>query len=186
MNFTQPLLKEDIQMPPKQRKLVSIFDSSRYLKDKKLPLDTNTNKSPIKGSNDNIIFPNFENIKAIENQEKEEEFYNNKITKIVDEIIKHRILIKLKKNIMSLVDGRIICFSDLIKIMCSYNSFNFRINLDELERDNLEIILDYFDIIEWNKSRYMWENKEEDLNKWFNGIGNIVELEEVKKYNKYF
>lgn len=187
MSILQPILKDDLQLPPRTgRRLQSIFDPSHYQSDKNLPLNLNTIKSrPL--SNDHIMLPNLDQPNSIENpkvnenenEKEEEEFYNTKITKIVHEIMQHRILIKLKKNIMSLVDGKIILFSDLIKIMCSYNSFNYRINLDELDRENLEKVLDYLDIVEWNKSRYMWENKEDELNKWFVSIDNILEFEQV-------
>lgn len=185
MSILQPILKEDIQLPlkPPGKKLVSIFDSSHYKKQTNLDLHPNIEKNR-SFSNEKEIkeLSNIEQSNQIENKiedEAEEEFYNTKVTKIVHEIMKHRILIKLKKNIMSLVDGKIILFSDLIKIMCSYNSFNYRINLDELDRDNLEKILDYLDIIEWNKSRYMWENKEDELNNWFHCIENLFEFERV-------
>jgi hypothetical protein len=178
MNATKNLLKDDIHILQKSREIKNIFDSSRYMKDKK-PSSISPNKLLNVSQNEKIDKVNKENEISIENNEKMKDFSDFKVTKILDEIIKHRILIKLKKNIMSLVDGRIICFSDLIKIMCSYNSFNYRINLDELEREYLEKILDYLDIIEWNKSRYMWENKEEELNKWYGSIDNIVGLEEV-------
>jgi len=181
MNNTQNLLKEEIPLPSKiNRPFQSIFDSARYLKDKNQPISV-TNKNRRSNSNENLVLPNLDLQKSNEGKvdEDDEEYYHTKISKIVLEIMKHRILIKLKKNIMSLVDGKIICFSDLIKIMCSYNSFNYRIDLEELDRENMEKILDYLDIIEWNKSRYMWENKEEELNKWYNGIENMLELEQV-------
>ena len=183
MSILQPILKDDLQLPSKPgRKLVSIFDSSHYLKEKNIGLNPNVNKNrSFINENDNALLPSLEQPNQIEIKEEdaEEVSYNTKITKIVHEIMKHRILIKLNKNVMSLVDGKIILFSDLIKIMCSYNSFNYRINLDELDRENLEKILDYLDIIEWNKSRYMWENKEDELNKWYKSIDNILEFEQV-------
>jgi len=180
MSILQPILKDCIQLPKPGKKLLSIFDSSHYNKENNLPLNPSTTKNRSL-SNENITLPHPEAPNSIEIKEKnpEEEFYNTKITKIVHEIMNHRILIKLKKNIMSLVDGKIILFSDLIKIMCSYNSFNYRINLDELDRESLEKILDYLEIIEWNKSRYMWENKENELNKWYNSFENILDFEQV-------
>ncbi len=179
MSILKPILKNDIQLPARLgRKLVNIFDPSNYKKEKNLDLNPKEIKNrSFSNENENKELPNFE--QANQEEEKEEKFYNNKITTIVNEIIKHRVLIKLKKNIMSLVDGKIILFSDLIKIMCSYNSFNYRIILEELDRENLEKILDYLDIIEWNKSQYMWENKEDELNKWFHSIESIHEFEQV-------
>jgi len=176
------MLKDDIILHEKSRGLVSIFDSTRNLKLQNM-FDL-SHKQPRPFTNNDTVLQNLDYTSGNESI-NEEDYYNNKITKIINEIIKHRILIKLKKNIMSLVDGKIILFSDLIKVMCSYNSFNYRITLDELDRDNLEKILDYLDIIEWNKSKYMWENKDDELNKWFKGIEKMVELEEVLYFFKF-
>ena len=172
MNTTKKSKENEGEIPfiKAERKIVNIFDPSTYLKNPKI--------------NQKVEIPLIKDDKNKQKEEKEDEeddgkFYTNKLARIVEEITKHRILIKLKKNIMSLVEGKIIIFSDLIKNLCSYNSFNYRINLDELNRDDLERILDFLDIIEWNKSRFMWENKEEELNKWYNSLDNISDIEEV-------
>jgi hypothetical protein len=168
------LKKNDLNQ---NRKIVNIFDESTYQKDLK-PKEIDK----VKENNEITIKEKEEKeIKEKDNKEKEneEKIYTNKLAKIVEEITKHRILIKLKNNIMSLVEGKIIMFSDLIKYLCSYNSFNYRINLDELNRDNFELILDFLDIIEWNKSRFIWDNKEDELNKWYNSLDNVSEIEEV-------
>lgn len=180
-----PILKK----PDPNKRILNIFDSSTYsnsknlkTKDKKETLSENYKEK----ENTEILFEK-ESLaekekEIIEEKEKDEEekIYTNKLAKIIEEITKHRILIKLKNNIMSLVEGKILLFSDLIKYLCSYNSFNYRINLDELSRDNFELILDFLDIIEWNKSRYMWDNKEDELNRWYNGLFSVSEIEEVR------
>lgn len=186
MNTLRPMIKDDIELPKNKKEIISIFDSTRLMKEKNLALNSSPNKNANTIYDEKLEMIVIENNKYIDNEaqvnkelEKEFDYYNNKFNRLIEDIMKQRILIKLKRNIMSLVDGRIICFSDLIKIMCSYNSFNYRINLDELDRDHLEKILDYLDIIEWSKAKYLWENKEEELTKWYHSLGNIVEFEEV-------
>ena len=161
------LSKEKDELPILKNETLNIFNKNLIKNN-----ENEYNKSK-------ILLKEYESKNNLKVEDEEMNFYDNKITKIIDEIKKNRILIKLKKNVMSLVDGRIIWFSDLIKILCSYNSFNYRLTLEELDRDSLDKILDFMDIIEWDKSRYIWENKYEELNKWFDNIENLEQFEFV-------
>lgn len=85
----------------------------------------------------------------------------------VEEIMKRKILLKLQKSITFIVDGRIIRFSDLIKSLCSRNKFDYRINLETIDRQYLLSIIDFIEILEWNKEKFVFDVKAEELNNWY-------------------
>lgn len=103
-----------------------------------------------------------------------------KFNQIVDDIMRKKILLKLKKNITILVDGKILKFSDLMKQLCSSSSFNYRLTLETISRENFLKIIEFIDIIEWNKQKYMFDIKAGELNNWYENNFHIMSnLEEV-------
>ena len=98
-----------------------------------------------------------------------------KYTNILDEILKQRIMMKLKNNYSLLVDGRIIKFSEMLKLTSACANFDYKVNLENINKTEFSKIIDFLQIIEWNKSSYIEEIKAGELNNWYIKIQNQTE-----------
>jgi hypothetical protein len=81
-------------------------------------------------------------------------------------IISKNILIKFNLGITYIVKGKIIMFSDFIKLLCTTNDFDFRLELP-VDVDEFRKILEFLDILEWNKQHFMFQVKVEELKCWY-------------------
>jgi hypothetical protein len=105
---------------------------------------------------------------------------------LIEEITSKKLFLKLKKNITFFIDGKIIFFSNFIRqLCCTSKNFNYRLNLESVERELLLVILQFIDIIEWSLERYMFEVKFEELNRWYEVNKAIMpKIDELAKYLK--
>lgn len=107
-----------------------------------------------------------------------------KFSQIVDQIVDKNILLKLHKNNITIVDGRILYFSSFIKsLCCNTKDFNCRLNLENVERDILTLIIQFITIVEWNSEKYMFEIKSDELNTWYEN--NKLHLPKIKETATY-
>ena len=84
-----------------------------------------------------------------------------------------------------LVDGRIIKFSELLKLQTSCSNFDYKLNLEQVERRDLTKICEYLAVIEYNKSDYIEDIKAEELENWFEKNKPIMpEIHNLAKYLK--
>jgi len=82
------------------------------------------------------------------------------------EILQKNILFKLNKNATLVVPGKIIRFSELIKKLCCSSNFDFKLTLETVDRTILEMIIEFFEILDWRLEDFFLELKSEDLKHW--------------------
>ena len=109
---------------------------------------------------------------------------NLKYANIIEELLKRQILVKLKKGTTLFVDGRIIKFSELLKFQSATSNFDYKLNLENVDRKDLAKICEYLAIIEYNKSDYIEDIKAEELNSWY--IKNKEIMPEIHNVNNYY
>jgi hypothetical protein len=116
--------------------------------------------------------------------ENENEFIQ--FSNIINQIVNKKILLKLHKNNNYYVDGRILYFSSFIKrLCCTSKDFNFRLDLDNVEREIFSIIVQFLNIIDWETESYMYDIKVDELNSWFETNLSIMnKIEETAVYLK--
>jgi hypothetical protein len=109
-----------------------------------------------------------------------------KFSNILDQIVNKKILLKLNKNNNYYADGRILYFSSFIKrLCCNSKDFNFRLDLDLVERDVLSNIVQFLNIIDWDTETYMFDVKLEELNNWYEtNKSTMYKIEETATYLK--
>jgi hypothetical protein len=106
-----------------------------------------------------------------------------KFSTILEEIMKKKIMLKLHKNVTYIVDGRIIRFSDLIKLLCTSKSFSYRLSLEAVEREPFSMLIDFIDILEWSKEKFLFDVKADELNTWYDI--NHKSLDKVEELSRY-
>lgn len=129
-------------------------------------------------------FTNVDNILANVSNNSSSNALN--FTDIVNEIMKKKMLLKLNKNVTYIVDGRIIHFSNLLKqLCCNCQNFNYRLNLELVDRELFIIILDFIEIINWNKENFIFDIKREELNNWYESNKKMLtQVEDTARYLK--
>lgn len=90
-----------------------------------------------------------------------------RINHIIDRIVESKILLKLNGKLSLYVDGRIIKFSELIKLCSCKASFNYRLTFESLERDTIHIIIEFLEIIDWKFTPYTYKVKLPELDSWY-------------------
>jgi hypothetical protein len=107
-------------------------------------------------------------------------------TELINELVKKQILIKLNKNMTYIADGRLIKFSNLIKqLSCNAKSFNHRLNLENLDKETFSVIMDFLEIVEWNREKFIFDIKMDELSNWYEyNKKNMNNIEEMSKYLK--
>jgi hypothetical protein len=103
--------------------------------------------------------------------------YNHLFSDIIDQIMSKTILIKFKDSLTHIINGKIIMFSEFIKLQCSNKKFNFRLELKKISLPDFLKVNDFFNIIDWKKDKYMFEIKQEELNGWYNT--NIADMDKI-------
>lgn len=103
--------------------------------------------------------------------------------KIIEEITKRKILLKLKHNISYFVDGNIIRFSEYIKLLCCSNSFNYRITLESVDVEIFSKIVEFLNILDWRKEKFVIETKMKELDNWKDS--NIAFMSKIEKVIYY-
>jgi hypothetical protein len=109
--------------------------------------------------------------------------YDDLFIDVLDQIMSKTILIKFKDSHSHMVNGKIILFSDLIKLQCANKKFNFRLDLSKVQLLDFLKISDFLNIIDWRKDKYMFEIKQEELNGWYSA--NIHDMERLRKLCDY-
>lgn len=101
---------------------------------------------------------------------------------IFEEILNRKILLKLKKNLSYFVDGRIIKFSELIRLHSCNNKFDNKLTYEDVDRHTLIIIVEFLEIIQWKHHQYTFDAKLPELDCWWNH--NKLYLNEVENLAK--
>jgi hypothetical protein len=131
----------------------------------------------------------------------EDENIKFKFADLLHEILQKNILLKLNKHATLIVPGKIIRFSELIKKQCCSSNFDCKITLETVERPVLEMILEFFQILDWRLEEFFLELKSEELKNWtetykpfikqiestsrFLGINQVLMyLNELEEFNK--
>jgi hypothetical protein len=102
---------------------------------------------------------------------------------MLDQIMSKTILIKFKDSQTHMINGKIIMFSEFIKLQCTNKKFNYRLDLPKVSLFEFLKVNDFLNIIDWRKDRYMFEIKQDELNGWYSA--NINEMERIKKLCEY-
>lgn len=100
---------------------------------------------------------------------------------LVEEIIKGKLFIKMKQDQIILVDGRIIKFSDLIKLLCTKGkiwlkkaNFDYKLTFESAEKKIFTKIIEFYEILEWETNSEMEQRKANELFNWFNSHQNLI------------
>lgn len=99
--------------------------------------------------------------------------------KILDEILSRKILLKLKNNLSYYIDGRIIKFSELIRLHSCDLNFDNKLTYENINRKILIIIVEFLEIINWKHHQYTFSSKLPELDCWY--TYNKNDIEEVKQ-----
>lgn len=105
---------------------------------------------------------NNQEIDELENKEKP-----YKINSIIDEILSKKILLKLKDNLSLYIDGRIIRFSETIKLKsCIYN-FDYKLSFMNIDRQIISIIIEFFEVVNWKINPSTFKIRFSELDNWY-------------------
>lgn len=107
----------------------------------------------------------------------------NILNSIIDEIVNKKIFLKLKNNLSLYIDGRIIRYSELIKLFCCNNNFDYKLVFNNIDRKILTIIIEFFEINNWKVNPFSFETKFPELDCWLQF--NKHHMEEVKIVANY-
>lgn len=100
-------------------------------------------------------------------EEFNEDNIKYKFIDLLHEITQKRILLKLNRNSTLIVPGKIIHFSELIKKLCCASNFDYKLTLETVDRNILEIILEFFEILDWRLENFFFELKSHQLKNWY-------------------
>ncbi len=113
------------------------------------------------------------------------EQHKNKLNEIIDDIINKKILLKLKNNLSRYVNGRIIRFSETIKLKCSEAEFDFKVSLENVDRDIMNIVISFFEVVNWKVNSTTFKNYFSELENWLIKNNQFInEVEDLAKYLK--
>lgn len=99
--------------------------------------------------------------------------------KILDEILSRKILLKLKNNLSYYIDGRIIKFSELIRLHSCDLNFDNKLTYENINRKILIIIVEFLEIISWKHHQYTFSSKLPELDCWY--TYNKNDIDEIKQ-----
>lgn len=104
---------------------------------------------------------------------------------IFEEILGRKILLKLKNNLSYFIDGRIIKFSELIRLHSCNARFENKLSYESIDRKILIIIVEFLEIIQWKYHQYTFDSMLPELDCWYNYNKHLIkEVESMAKYLK--
>lgn len=106
-----------------------------------------------------------------------------KLNSIIENIINKEIILKLKKNLSFHVDGRIIRYSELIKLNSCDRKFDYRLNYENIDRQVMTILVEFFKIVNWKIDKFTFKIKFGELDCWYQY--NKQYMEEIISTSKF-